>query len=90
MDWERVRLARGVWRPAEHIFDRKCGARRTARRPGPPPPCCGAIKRSQSPDIPKLPFGATQRAHWMILAQKAEFIQAMMTPFFKTRNPCKH
>ena len=25
MDWERVRLARGVWRPAKHIFDRERG-----------------------------------------------------------------
>ena len=34
--------------------------------------------------------GATQRAHWMILAQKAEIVQAMATTFFITRNPCKH
>jgi hypothetical protein len=53
MDWERVRLARRVWRPAKHIFERKCGARHPAQRSG----------RSRSPNIPKLPFGATQRAH---------------------------
>jgi hypothetical protein len=81
MNWERVRLARGVWRPAKHIFDRKCGARRAAQRPG----------RSRSPDIPKLPSGATtQRAHWRILAQEAEIVQAMVGGFFITRNPCKH
>jgi hypothetical protein len=60
MDWERVRLARGVWRPAKHILDRKCGARRPAQRPGPPSRCFhlrvaatarqdGAIKRLRSP-----------------------------------------
>jgi hypothetical protein len=80
MDWERVRLARGVWRPARHIFDRKRGARRAAQRPG----------RSRSPDHPMIPFGATQRAHWTILAQKAEIVQPMVGGFFKTRNPCKH
>jgi hypothetical protein len=80
MDWERVRLGRGVWRPAKHIFDRKCGARRPAQRPG----------RSRSPDIPTLQYGATKRAHWRILAQRAGFVQVMMTLFFKTRNPCKH
>ena len=37
-----------------------------------------------------LPFGATQRAHLTILAQTAEFVQAMVAPFFITRNPCKH
>jgi hypothetical protein len=34
--------------------------------------------------------GATQRAHLTILAQTAEFVQAMVAPFFITRNPCKH
>jgi hypothetical protein len=48
MNWERVRPARGGWRPAKHIFIWKCGARRPAQRPG----------RSRSPDIPKLPFVA--------------------------------
>ncbi len=80
MDWERVRLARGVWRPARHIFVRKCGASRPAQRPG----------RSRSPDIPKLPFGATKRAHWRSLAQRAKFVQVMVETFFKTRNLCKH
>jgi hypothetical protein len=47
-DRERVRLARRVWRPAEHIFARRCGARRPAQRPGPPPPSCGATSRSRS------------------------------------------
>jgi len=83
MAWERARLARGVWRPAKHILDRKGGARRATRRPGPPPRCCGAIKRSRSPDIPlTLPAGATQRAHWRILAQKAESVQPMVGSFF--------
>jgi hypothetical protein len=36
------------------------------------------------------PFVATERAHWRMLSQRAEFVEAMMTPFFKTRNPCKH
>ena len=60
MDWERVRLALGVWRPAKHILDRKRGARRPAQRPGPPSRCFhlrvaatarqdGAIKRLRSP-----------------------------------------
>jgi hypothetical protein len=56
MNWERGRHARRVWRPAEHILDRKRGARRTARRPG----------RSRSPDIPKLSLGAGQSAHFKI------------------------
>ena len=90
MGWERARLARGVWRPAKHILVRKCGARRTAQRPGPPPRCCGAIKRSRSPDIPAIPSGATERAHGRILAQRAEFVQVMVTIIFKTQNPCKH
>ena len=29
-----MRLARSVWRLAEHILARKCGARRPAQRPG--------------------------------------------------------
>ena len=58
MDWKRVGLARGVWRPAKHILHRNCGARRAAQRPG----------RSRSPYIPKLPFGVTQRAHFKILS----------------------
>jgi hypothetical protein len=37
-----------------------------------------------------IPFVGTQRAHGGIMAQKAEFVQAMMTPFFVTQNPCKH
>jgi hypothetical protein len=90
MNRERVRPARGGWRPARHIFIWTCGARRTAQRPGPPSRCCGAIKRSRSPDIPKLPIVATERAHWRMLSQMPEFVQAMMTPFFKTRNPCKY
>ena len=90
MNWERVRLARGGWRPARHIFVRKCGARRVAERPGPPPHCFGAITRSRSPDIPKLPFVATHRAHWRSLAQRAEIVQPMVGNFFVTRNRCKH
>jgi hypothetical protein len=39
---------------------------------------------------PTIPFGATQRAHLAILAQRAEFVQAMVGAFFITRNPCKH
>jgi hypothetical protein len=42
------------------------------------------------PDIPKLPFGATERAHLKILAQRAESVQPMVGSFFQTRNPCKH
>jgi hypothetical protein len=80
MDWERVRLPRGEWRPGKHILDRKGGAGRAAQRPG----------RSRSPDIPELPFGATMRAHWRILAQRAEFVQPMVEIFFVMRNPCKH
>ena len=74
MGWERVRRARGVWRPAKHIFVRKRGA----------------IKRSRSPDIPTLPFRATQRAHGRILSQRAEIVQVMVTHIFKTQNPYKH
>jgi len=80
MDWERVRPARGVWRPAKHIFAWKWGAGRAAQRPG----------RSRSTDIAILPFGAAQRAHLTILAQKAEIVQVMVGGFFKTRNPRKH
>ena len=77
MGWERVRPARGVWRLAEHIFVLKCGARRPAQRPG----------RSRSPDVSRFLLGATQRAHWRILAQRAEFVQPMVGGFFQTRNP---
>jgi hypothetical protein len=37
-----------------------------------------------------IPSGATRRAHWQILAQRAEIVQVMMTLIFKTRNACKH
>jgi hypothetical protein len=35
-------------------------------------------------------FGATQGAHWWILAQWAESVQLMVEIFFVMRNPCKH
>jgi hypothetical protein len=34
--------------------------------------------------------GATKRAHDGILAERADFVQVMMTLIFKTQNPCKH
>jgi hypothetical protein len=37
-----------------------------------------------------IPFGATQRAHGSIMAQKAEIAQVMVASFFITRNPRKH
>src|SRR5271157_2209554 len=37
-----------------------------------------------------LPRGATKHAHGSIMAQKAEIVQVMMTPFFTTPKPCKH
>ena len=37
-----------------------------------------------------LLYSAAQCAHLMILAQRAEFVQAMVGVFFITRNPCKY